>query len=77
MREQVLDGDGVLAVPLETGQMPGHRIAGGKRMAPSSTSAITLGVVATTFVSDARSKMVSAVIGSRAGRTDRWPNALR
>ena len=42
-----------------------------RRMAPSSTSAITLGVVAITFVSEARSKIVSTVIGSRAGRTDR------
>ena len=37
------------------------------RMRPSSTSAITAGVVATTFVSDARSKIVSSVM-----RLDRW-----
>ena len=39
------------------------------RMRPSSTSFITLVVVATTLVSEARSKMVSSVIGSGAGAT--------
>ena len=34
---------------------------------PSSTSIITAGVVATTLVSDARSKIVSSVIGSGDG----------
>ena len=38
-----------------------------RRRRPSSTSIITAVVVATTFVSDARSKIVSSVIGSRAG----------
>ena len=47
------------------------------RTAPSSTSTITLGAVAITLVSEARSKIVSTVIGSRAGRSERWPNALR
>ena len=46
-------------------------------MRPSSTSVITLVVVATTLVSDARSKTVSSVIGSRAGtsgaRAERLP----
>ena len=41
-------------------------------MRPSSTSFITLVVVATTLVSEARSKMVSSVIGS-ADRPDRAP----
>ena len=44
-----------------------------RRIFPSSTSAITLVAVATTFVREARSKTVSSVIGSRAGRTARWP----
>ena len=44
-------------------------------MRPSSTSFITLVVVATTLVSEARSKIVSSVIGSGDGRTARWPNA--
>jgi hypothetical protein len=35
--------------------------------------AITAGVVATTFVSDARSKIVSSVIGSGLGSIARWP----
>ena len=43
------------------------------RTFPSSTSIITAGVVATTFVSDATSKIVSSVIGSRAGTTARSP----
>ncbi len=38
-------------------------------MRPCSTSIITLVVVATTLVSDARSKMVSSVIGSTDGVT--------
>jgi hypothetical protein len=42
---------------------------------PASTSCITLVVVATTFVSEATSKIVSAVIGSGAGCTARRPKA--
>ena len=45
-------------------------------MRPSSTSFITLVVVATTLVSDARSKIVSSVIGSGAGSTARRPIAF-
>ncbi len=47
------------------------------RIFPSSTSFITLGVVATTLVSDARSKIVSSVMGSTAGSTARRPKAFR
>ena len=47
------------------------------RTRPSSTSIITAVVVATTFVSEARSKIVSTVIGSLAGSTARRPNAFR
>ncbi len=43
------------------------------RMRPSSTSIMTAGVVATTFVSDARSKIVSRVIGSGEGSIARRP----
>ena len=43
---------------------------------PSSTRIITLVVVATTFVSDARSKIVSGVMGSGDGTTARWPIAF-
>ena len=42
-----------------------------KRIRPSSISFITLVVVATTLVSEARSKIVSSVIGSAAGATAR------
>ena len=45
------------------------------RIVPSSTSFMTLGVVATTLVSDARSKIVSSVIGSSTGSTARCPKA--
>src|SRR6185436_3787364 len=45
------------------------------RTRPPSTSVITLVVVATTLVSDARSKIVSSVIASAAGATARLPNA--
>ena len=38
-----------------------------RRIRPCSTSCITAGAVAMTFVSDARSKIVSTVIGSGAG----------
>ncbi len=48
-----------------------------RRMRPCSTSIITDGVVATTLVSDARSKIVSMVIGSADGCTARWPYAFR
>ncbi len=41
------------------------------RIRPSSISFITLVVVATTLVSEARSKMVSSVIASAAGPTAR------
>src|SRR5436190_285158 len=44
------------------------------RSFPSSTSFITLVVVATTFVNEARSKIVSSVIGSGAGAMARFPN---
>src|SRR5712691_6338052 len=47
------------------------------RILPCSTSCITLVVVATTLVSDARSKIVSSVIASGAGSTARRPNAPR
>ena len=40
---------------------------------PSSTSIITLVVVATTFVTDAMSNTVSSVIGSTCGTSDRMP----
>ncbi len=39
------------------------------RMRPSSTSIMTAGAVATTLVIDAKSKIVSSVIGSVAGAT--------
>ena len=43
---------------------------------PRSTSSIIAGVQATTFVSEAASKIVSSVIGSTAGTTARLPKAL-
>ena len=46
-------------------------------MRPSSTSIITAVEVATTLVSEARSKIVSAVIASRVGTSARSPQALR
>ena len=47
-----------------------------RRIRPSSTSFITLVVVATTLVSDARSNTVSSVIASGAGATARRPIAF-
>src|SRR5690242_4147110 len=47
------------------------------RTLPSSSSFITLVVVATTFVSDARSNIVSSVIGSTDGTRARCPTAFR
>ena len=44
---------------------------------PRSTSSSTHVAVVTGFVSEAMSKIVSAVIGSAAGATARRPNALR
>ena len=44
---------------------------------PRSTSSITQVAVVIGFVSEARSKIVSGVIGSAAGATARRPNALR
>jgi hypothetical protein len=46
------------------------------RSLPCSISIITLVVVATTLVSDARSKTVSSVIGSRDGTCARLPIAF-
>ena len=66
VRHQVMDGDGGLAVLAELRNERGDadRSAGCR---PCSTSCITLVVVATTLVSEARSKIVSSVIASRAG----------
>jgi hypothetical protein len=47
-----------------------------RRSLPRSISIITLVVVATTFVSDARSKIVSIDIASTVGTSARLPNAL-
>src|ERR1700733_6769043 len=47
------------------------------RTLPCSRSFITAPVVANTFVSEARSNIVSAVIASRFGRIERDPYALR
>ena len=55
-----------------------YRATGARsRMRPSSTSIMTAVAVATTLVSDARSKIVSTVIGSGCGTTARRPNAFR
>ena len=74
VRQQVPDRD---AAPCRTCRSRGCTArpdrSGGCR--PSSTSFITLVVVATTLVSEARSKIVSSVIGSGAGATARRPNA--
>ncbi len=43
---------------------------------PNSIMRITLGVVAITLVSDARSKIVSMVIASGFGASARWPKAF-
>ena len=43
---------------------------------PSSSSFMTLVVVAITFVSDAMSKTVSSVMGSSDGSSARWPIAF-
>src|SRR5258708_698406 len=48
-----------------------------RRIRPSSISFTTLVVVATTLVSEARSKIVSSVIASGDGRTARCPKARR
>ena len=45
-------------------------------MRPCSTSRITAVVVATTLVNEARSKIVSIVIGSADGTTARCPYAF-
>ena len=63
MRHQFADRDVLLAVLRKFGQVRGHGSL--SRMRPSSTSFITEVVVAMHFVSDARSKIVSTVIGSR------------
>ena len=57
---------------------PGTNVATGSlsRMRPCSTNRITAVVVATTLVSEARSKIVSIVIASGAGTTARWPYAF-
>ena len=47
------------------------------RIFPCSNSFMIAGVVATTLVSDAMSKIVSTVITSRAGTTARSPYAFR
>jgi hypothetical protein len=75
VREQIANRDPLLAVLAELGDERRNRI--GQPDAPCSTSIITAGVVATTFVSDARSKIVSSVIASRDGTTARSPYALR
>ena len=64
--------------PLPYRSNPGMYVAtrSFRRILPSSTSIITVVVVATTLVSDARSKIVSSVIGSDEGSTARCPNAF-
>ncbi len=47
------------------------------RSLPSWTRSITDGAVATVLVRDARSKIVSTVIGSTDGATARFPKAFR
>jgi hypothetical protein len=55
-----------------------YRAAGSfRRSLPRSTSFITADVVAIGFVNEARSKIVSTVIGSRCGISIREPKALR
>ena len=69
VRQQVADGD---VAPCRIARSRGCRrdTRSLSRILPCSTSIITLVVVATTLVSDARSKMVSSVIGS-GGRHER------
>ena len=43
------------------------------RTLPCSINCMTAVVVAITLVSDARSKIVSTVISSRFGSSERWP----
>ena len=74
VRQQMADRDVSLAVALEARNEGGDAVV--QPILPSSISIITLVVVATTFVSDARSKIVSSVIGSAGGTTARWPIAL-
>ena len=66
VRQQVADRD---VAPCRSARSPGMNVAtrSVSRIRPSSTSFITLVVVATTLVSDARSKIVSSVIGSADG----------
>src|SRR5215468_4312851 len=47
------------------------------RTLPSSINCMTAVVVAITFVNDARSKIVSRVMGKRFGSSERYPYALR
>ena len=57
---------------------PGTHAATGsvRRTVPSSTSCMIAVVVATTLVSEARSKTVSSDIGSDSGTTARRPKAF-
>ncbi len=63
----------IVMFPLPYRSKPGMKAATRSSSAifPSSMRIITLVVVATTFVSDARSKMVSSVISSGEGTTAR------
>ena len=70
MREQVADCDIAFAVLREFRDVL-------RRTLPCSTSCITAGVVATTFVRDAMSKIVSTVMSDRVGSSERLPKALR
>ena len=63
----------VLAVPAELGDELRDRIV--EADAAPLHQRITLVVVATTLVSEATSKIVSSVIGSRRRLTARWPKA--
>ena len=76
VRQQVADGDVVFPVRR---RIPGRYFATGSftRTSPFCTSCMTAVVVATTLVSDAMSKIVSAVMGSRRGSSARLPKALR
>ena len=64
--------------PLPKRSKPGTHAATGSvsRTVPCSTSRMTAVVVATTLVSEARSKIVSSDIGSASGTTARRPNAF-
>ena len=70
---RTLDGHHGLEVTIEAPGPTGSSI----RSLPSSKSRITEGVVATTLVREAASKMVSAVIGTRFGIRKREPYAFR